>query len=54
MKGLVRISMSFAENFYLLHLAIVFFSAGEKLEQPGFEQLVRLGGGGKKLGSALA
>jgi hypothetical protein len=49
MKSLIRITMSFAENFYLLHLAVVFSSAGKELKQPGFKQLVRLGRSGKKL-----
>jgi hypothetical protein len=49
MKGFVCVTMSFAQNFYLLHLAVVFFPAGKKLQQPGFKQLVRLGRTGKKL-----
>ena len=43
MKSLVGLTVVFPENFDLLHLAIVFFRDGKKLQQPCLEQLVRLG-----------
>jgi hypothetical protein len=43
MKSFVGLTVSIAQNFYLFHLAIVFFRGGKKLQQPGFEQLIRLG-----------
>jgi hypothetical protein len=43
MKGFVSITMGFAQSFYLLHLAIIFFRAGKKLEQPCLEQFISLG-----------
>jgi hypothetical protein len=54
MKSFVRVTMSFAQSFYLLHFAIVFLSAGKKFKQPGFKQFVRVGRSGKKLPSSRA
>jgi hypothetical protein len=54
MESLVGITMAFAQSFYLLHLAIIFFPAGEKFKQLGFKYLVRMGRSGKKLSPALA
>jgi hypothetical protein len=49
MKGLISVTVGFAQNFYLLHLAVIFFRTGKKLEQPAFKLLVRLGRPGKEL-----
>jgi hypothetical protein len=54
MKSFVRLAMGFAQNFYLLHFAVVFFPAGKEFKQPGFKQLVRLKRSGKKLSAVLA
>jgi hypothetical protein len=54
MKSFVRVAMAFAQNFYLLHLAVFFFPAGKEFQQPGFKQLIRLGCSGKKLPSSRA
>jgi len=43
MEGFVGLTVSIAQNFYLFHLAVVFFRAGKKLQQPCLEQLIRLG-----------
>jgi hypothetical protein len=43
MKSFVGITMRFAQDFYLLHLAVIFFRAGKKLEQPCLEQFISLG-----------
>jgi hypothetical protein len=43
MKSLVGLTVSIAQNFDFLHLAVVFFRGGKKLQQPCFEQLIRLG-----------
>ena len=44
MKSFVGITMLFTQSFYLLHLAIVFFCSGKKLEQPCLEQFICLAG----------
>lgn len=54
MKSLVGVTVGFAQGFYLLHLMVVFFSAGKKIEQPGFKQPVRLRRPGKEFPTALA
>jgi hypothetical protein len=54
MESFIGVAMAFAQSFYLLHLAVVFFSAGKKLKQLGFKQLVRLGCPGKKLRTPFA
>jgi hypothetical protein len=54
MKSFVRLAMGFAQNFYLLHFAVVFFPAGKEFKQPGFKQLVRLKRSGKKLSAVRA
>ena len=54
MKSFVGVAMAFAQLFYLLHLAIIFSSAGEKFQQPGFKHFVRVGRPGKKLPAPLA
>jgi hypothetical protein len=43
MKSLVGITVSVAKNFYFLHLVVVFFRGGKKIQQPCLEQLIRLG-----------
>lgn len=54
MKSFIRVTMGFAQSFYLLHLAVVFLSAGKEFKQPGFKQFVRVGRPGKKLASSRA
>jgi hypothetical protein len=54
MKSFVSVAMGFAQNFYLLHLAVIFFPAGKELQQPGFKQFVRLGRSHKKLSPSFA
>ena len=54
MKRFVGVTMGFAQDFYLFHLIVIFFSAGKKLEQPGFKQLVRLRRPRKELPPPLA
>jgi len=54
MKSFVRVAMAFAQLFYLLHLAIIFSSAGKKFQQPGFKHFVRVGRLGKKLPAPFA
>ena len=54
MKGFVGVTMAFAQSFYLLHLAVVFFRTGKEFKQPGFKQFVRVGRSGKKLLSSRA
>jgi hypothetical protein len=54
MKSFVGVAMAFTQLFYLLHLAIIFSSAGEKFQQPGFKHFVRVGRPGKKLPAPLA
>jgi hypothetical protein len=54
MKSFVRVAMAFSQDFYLLHFAIVFLSAGKEFKQPGFKQFVRMGRPGKKLPSSRA
>ena len=49
MKCLVRIAMGFSQDFYFLHLMVVFFGVGKKFEQSGFKQPVRLGRPSKEL-----
>jgi hypothetical protein len=41
MESFVRFSVACAQDFNLLHLLVVFFGAGKKLEQPGFEHIIR-------------
>ena len=48
MKSLVGVAVRVAKNFYFLHLLIVFSSAGKKIKQPGFKQLIGLGRPGKE------
>jgi hypothetical protein len=36
-KSFVRLAMVIAQNFDLLHFAIVFFSDGKEFKQPGFK-----------------
>jgi hypothetical protein len=43
MKSFVGLTVSIAQNFYLFHLAVVFFRARKKIQQPRLEQLIRLG-----------
>jgi hypothetical protein len=54
MKSFIRVAMGFAQHFYLLHLAVVFFRTGKEFKQPGFKQFVRVGRSGKKLLSSRA
>lgn len=54
MKSFVRLAMAVAQYFYLLHLIVVFFSAGKEFKQPGFKQFVRVGRPSKKLASSRA
>jgi hypothetical protein len=54
MKSFVRVTMAFSQSFYLLHLAVIFSSAGKELQQPGFKQIIRLGRPGEKLPSSRA
>jgi hypothetical protein len=54
MKSFVGITMLFTQSFYLLHLAIVFFRSGKKLEQPCLEQFICLKGFLEKFPAAHA
>jgi hypothetical protein len=54
MKSFIGVTLAFAQSFYLLHLAVVFFSDGKEFKQPDFKQLVRLGRSGKELPSPRA
>jgi len=54
MESFVGVTVGFSQDFYLLHLTIVFFSAGKKLQQSGFKHLVRLGRPGEEVPPALA
>ena len=54
MKSFVGVTVSVAENFYFLHLTIIFFSAGKELKQSGFKHFVRMGRPGKEIPSPLA
>ena len=49
MKSFVGITMRFTQSFYLLHLAVVFFRSGKKIEQPCLEQFICLEGFFEKL-----
>jgi hypothetical protein len=51
-ESFVRLSVAVAKSFNLLHFLIVFFGAGKKLEQPGFEYVIRKGCFREKLSSA--
>jgi hypothetical protein len=39
-EGFVRFAVAVAQGFNLLHFLIVFFGAGKKLKQPGFEHII--------------
>jgi hypothetical protein len=54
MKSFVGVTMAFSQSFYLLHLAVIFSSAGKELQPPGFQQIIRLGRPGEKLPSSRA
>jgi hypothetical protein len=45
LEGVVGLAVLFAQDFKLLHFAIVFFRGGEKLDDAGFEKLVSVCGG---------
>ena len=42
MEGFVRLTVALTQDFYLLHILIVFFRLGKELKQPRFEQIVSL------------
>ncbi|HWF03134.1 MAG TPA: hypothetical protein VHA06_05570 [Candidatus Angelobacter sp.] len=39
-EGFVGFAMAVAQGFNLFHFLIVFFDAGKKLKQPGFEHII--------------
>jgi hypothetical protein len=41
MEGFVRFPVECAQGFNLFHFLVIFFAAGEKLEQPRFESVIR-------------
>jgi hypothetical protein len=41
-ERLIRFPVARAQRFNPLHFLVVFFGAGKKLQQPGFEQFIRL------------